>query len=303
MQPGDWCEVARLIHESTNAWYQSNRQMAVFECEPASVELFCQVYERLDPGCCLIARSASTQRILGSCFYHPRPSHISLGIMNVHPSAFGKGVARALVNRVVQIADQQRLPLRLVSSLMNLDSYSLYNRFGFVARQIFQDLVLTIPNEGLERLKGQFRKHPAIRPATLDDSSDMGDLEESVSAIRRERDYQHFIENELGIWHVSVFDQRNRIRGWCTSIVHPASKMIGPCVAETPEIALELLKAEIDFRRGETMVFLLPGDHPQLVQAAYRLGARNCELHALQVRGDFRPFRGISMPTFMPETA
>ena len=45
-----------------------------------------------------------------------------------------------------------------------------------------------------------------------------------------------------------------------------------------------------------------PADRPQLVKQAYAWGARNCELHFCQVRGDFQPFRGISMPTFLPET-
>jgi hypothetical protein len=35
----------------------------------------------------------------------------------------------------------------------------------------------------------------------------------------------------------------------------------------------------------------------------YDWGARNCELHFCQVRGEFKPFQGISMPTFLPETA
>jgi hypothetical protein len=34
----------------------------------------------------------------------------------------------------------------------------------------------------------------------------------------------------------------------------------------------------------------------------YDWGARNCELHLCQVRGEFQPFRGISMPSFLPET-
>jgi hypothetical protein len=34
----------------------------------------------------------------------------------------------------------------------------------------------------------------------------------------------------------------------------------------------------------------------------YDWGARNCELHFCQVRGEFQAFRGISMPSFLPET-
>jgi hypothetical protein len=34
----------------------------------------------------------------------------------------------------------------------------------------------------------------------------------------------------------------------------------------------------------------------------YSWGGRNCEIHFAQVRGGFRSFNGIVLPTFMPET-
>ena len=49
----DWGEVAELIHLSTNFWYQSHGMGAIFKGDPASTILFCEVYESLDPGCCI----------------------------------------------------------------------------------------------------------------------------------------------------------------------------------------------------------------------------------------------------------
>ena len=49
-------------------------------------------------------------------------------------------------------------------------------------------------------------------------------------------------------------------------------------------------------------MFLLPVESASLVRLAYRLGARNCEMHAAQTRGDAQPFRGVTFPTFVPET-
>ena len=95
MTLADRSEVAELIHVSTNYWYEANRNMKIFGCQPGEVDLFCRVYEDLDPGCCVVAEHTSTGRIIGSCFYHPRSTHVSLGIMNAHPSYFGLGVARA----------------------------------------------------------------------------------------------------------------------------------------------------------------------------------------------------------------
>jgi GNAT superfamily N-acetyltransferase len=299
----DWDEVAKLIFDSTNSWYQKNRGVSIFQCKPHDVRLFCEVYERLDPGCCLIARSALDQRIIGSCFYHPRESHVSLGIMNVHPQACGQGVARALLDVIIQHAEELGLPLRLVSSAMNLDSFSLYTRAGFVPRQLYQDFLLNVPGEGMQGIDPGYQTPPAIRPARIEDVPAMRELEEIVSGIGRSQDYAHFINNELGIWHCSVFDGPDGILGWIASINHPASSMIGPCVAADSGSAIELLRSELEYRRGQQVVFLVPADSTPLVRAAYEMGAKNCELHLLQVRGQFLPLKGISLPTFMPETA
>src|SRR5438067_174488 len=124
MLPTDWPEVAELIQVSTNYWYQRTGKPPIFTCRPEDVQLFCEVYEDLDPGCCILAESTSTGRIAGSCFFHPRPTHVSLGIMNVHPNYFGRHVASKLLKFITDRADAEGKPTRLVSSAMNLDSYS-----------------------------------------------------------------------------------------------------------------------------------------------------------------------------------
>ena len=93
MKSDEWDDVAELIHLSTNYWYEANRRLRIFTCPPGGCVWFCKVYEALDPGCCLVARDAKSGRLVGSSFYHPRPTHVSLGIMNAHPSYAGKGVA------------------------------------------------------------------------------------------------------------------------------------------------------------------------------------------------------------------
>jgi hypothetical protein len=48
---------------------------------------------------------------------------------------------------------------------------------------------------------------------------------------------------------------------------------------------------------------LVPVECAGLVQTLYGWGARNCEIHFAQVRGEYEPAGGVVMPTFMPETA
>lgn len=300
MQSQQWNEVATLIYESTNSWYESNRGHAIFEQGPDSTLLFCQVYESLDPDCCLVAVDEKSGQIIGSCFYHPRETHYSLGIMNVRPSAFGKGVARSLLAKIIELAEADRKPIRLVSSAMNLDSFSLYTKAGFVPRQTYQDMFIEIPDSGIVN---DSNLASLVRDAQFDDVEAISKLEYSVAHVTREKDYRYFLENQLGCWHTSVLYVGEQLRGWIVSIAHPASNMIGPCIARDQETAIALLQAEINYRAGQSMVFLVPVEANKIVQSAYLWGAKNCELHVAQVFGEFQPFAGIVMPTFMPETA
>jgi len=299
MKKADWSAVADLICVSTNYWYQVNRGFSIFANGPDSVRLFCEVYEALDAGCCLLAEDEKTGLLMGSCFYHPRPTHVSLGIMNVHPNYFGQGVARALLTFITNLADAENKPVRLVSSAMNLDSFSLYTKAGFVPRQAFQDMMFSVPEGGLDfDVAGSER----VREARMNDVLAIVDLEKKVSGIDRTKDFEYFIKNEAGIWHTSVYEGANgQVDGVLVSVNHPGSNMLGPGVMRSEEAVLPLIWAELNANKGCSPVFLVPVDSP-IVQDLYAWGVQNCEVHFAQVRGYFQAFDGVVMPTFMPET-
>jgi ribosomal protein S18 acetylase RimI-like enzyme len=265
--------------------------------------LFCEVYEALDPGCCVLAIDSATQRLMGSCFYHPRPTHVSLGIMNVHDDFFGQGVARKLLAYVTELADEQSKPVRLVSSAMNLDSFSLYSKAGFQPIATFQDMILTVPEQGIELPEIFPQNHDfVLRDATITDVESMVELELKVAGIDRAKDFRYFIENESGYWHVSVAARNEEVVGFLVSISQPGSSMIGPGVFKDESIAIACLHRELNFRAGSTMVFLPPCNCRDLIQFAYDVGAKNCEIHFAQSLGPWQPLDGVVMPTFMPET-
>ncbi|MFH1267282.1 MAG: N-acetyltransferase, partial [Planctomycetota bacterium] len=85
MEPEDRTEVAELICVSINYWYQLHGMPKIFTGGPDATTIFFDVYESLDPGCGVVAQNERTERLMGSCFFHPRQHHVSLGIMNVHP--------------------------------------------------------------------------------------------------------------------------------------------------------------------------------------------------------------------------
>ena len=303
MEERDRGEIAELVAVSMNTWdvvhgFPAGR----FAEGSAQTDLFYAVYEGLDPGSCMVGESVETGRLAASCYYRERDTHVSLGIMNVHPNYFGKGIARELLRLITDFADLRNKPLRLVSSVMNLDSFSLYTRAGFVPRLALPGRAGGGAAEGHllghrrkwtrpRRDGGRYRGHGGGRARRSAGSAGVKDYR----ALRRER------RRLLG--HVRHREDGGGLDGYLASIGHPLFIEIGPGVARDEQQAAALL-----VRRAQP---LSAAERPwswslssatELVRLLYRLGGRNCEVHAAQVRGGAEPFRGVSFPTFMPET-
>ena len=288
MREEDRQEVAELIYLSTNQWYLTHGHPAAFSGEPAVADVFFSVYGKMEGSAGVVAVDGWSGRLIGSCFYHVRPTHVSLGIMNAHPNHFGCGVARQLLQFIIDLADREGKPVRLVSS-------ALYTRAGFTPRCAYQDVLVEVPEEGMG-VEVEVPKR--VRVATMEDVEGMAVVEMEISGIRRDGDYRYFIENKDGFWHVSVCEGEDGLEGFLIS----SQGMLGPGVARTEGQAAALLLAELEQHRGKGMVFLVPVECGELVRQVYAWGGKNCELHFAQVRGAFQPFRGVSMPPFMPET-
>lgn len=300
MEPRDRSETAELICVSTNHWYQIRGGGVIFPGGPEATDVYYEVYESMDPGCGVVVENPANGHLMGTCFYHPREMHCSLGIMNVHPNYFGRGVARALLQFILDYADRQGFPaIRLTSSAMNIDSFSLYTRAGFVPRYAYQDMIAAVPESGFEHTTADADN---VRPARLDDVQAIIALEKDISGICREKDYRFAIDNRGDVWDMLVYENGGSIDGFLISVKHAASRMLGPGVTRTQAQAAALISKGLDRYRGGGVVFLVPVEMAELVQTMYSWGLRNCETHFCQVRGEFQPFRGVNMPTFLPET-
>lgn len=302
MEYADREAVALLIHRSLNAWYLKNRGFELVSGPPETMLVFSRVYEALDPGCCVLAIDPENGRIAGSCFFHPRSTHVALGIMNVDPDYFGRGAGGTILREIVQVADEKKLPLRLVSSAMNLESFSLYNRYGFVPFIFFQDMTVKVPQEGFEVAPPDGY---IVRDAQSADIAAIVALERELCAVEREKDWRFFLENADSIWGLSVLEEEKtgHIDGVCASVLDPGSHMVGPGVARTEEGAAALIRRELNRYPGNKPVWLIPSDAPLLRSEMFALGAINCETHIAQVRGAICRPTGIVLPSFMPETA
>ena len=294
--------IARLLHRSLVHWYESRLgQGSRFGDSHEPFTLFPDVYESLDPGECVTARTDSGE-IVGVCFSHERETHLSVGIVATSPDAGGRGLAKKMMALVLEKAKRLGKPARLVSSLLNLDSFSLYTRLGFVPGTIFQDLLITVPATGMTVQAPSGIEH--VREATMADVPRLADYEHAQQGIRREKDFAFFLRNDVGAWRVLISeDEHGAVDGFLGTSTHPSCTMIGPGVASSEAIATALLWQALDGLRGHTLVFLLPCAAANLVRTAYAWGARNVELHVAQSTAPITATTGIVFPTFMPETA
>lgn len=295
--------VARLLHRSLVQWYESRlRQGAKFGDSHEPFLLFPEVYEALDPGETVTARDTQTGEVLGVCFSHERETHVAIGIVATAPEAAGRGIAKQMMAAVLEKARNLGKPARLVSSLLNLDSFSLYTRLGFVPGAIFQDMLVTVPEGGMTSSAptGSAR----VREARSDEAACIADFEHSQQGIRREKDFAFFLQNKVGSWRVLVSENKDgSLNGFLAMSTHPSFSMIGPGVAADEESAAALLWSALDGLRGKTLVFLVPCAAANLVRTAYSWGARNVEIHVAQSTAPVVGAKGVVFPTFMPETA
>ncbi len=294
--------VARLIMDSLNVWYLNNR--GIESCVPSleAASIYSRIYDALDPDCCVVAEDAETGRLAGSCFFHPRPTHVSLGIMTVAPEYFGRKVSTKLLAYIVDVAERRNQTLRLVSSAMNLDSFSLYSKAGFAPRAMYRDVLVDVPEQGFDdSLEGA-----VMRDAEFDDVDEIVALELELCGVDRAKDYKFFIENKDGIWGASVLVNTGtgKIDGVMCSVRDPGCNMVGPGAVRTQEQAAALIKRELNRYKGEwSPVVLVPTDCVQLGREFYDLGGKNIETHVAQTLGNAPPRKGVIIPTFMPETA
>lgn len=295
-------EAARLIHRSLVSWYETHlRQGTRFGDDPKPFGLFPEMYAALDPGQA-IAVSDSTGTLLGVCFAHPRETHWAVGIVAIAPEAAGRGIARAMLEEVLRRARAENKPVRLISSLLNLDSFSLYTRLGFTPHTLYQDMSINVPVGGFEHTPPP--RAAGVRLALPSESSRIADFEASLQGIRREGDFRFFLNPTVGSWKVWVLeDDAGELSGVLVSSHHPDWGMLGPGVARDPDAAIALLWRALDARRGEVSVVLVACAASDMVQKVYQWGARNIELHVAQSTNPVFAAKGIAFPTFLPESA
>ncbi|MCH2205813.1 MAG: GNAT family N-acetyltransferase [Lentisphaerales bacterium] len=298
LKKSEWSEVSQIIFYATNTWYEKNGKSPVFVCAPNDLMFFCETYESIDPGCCLIAEIDN--RIGACCFYHPKSTHYSLGIMCVHPDFFGKGLAKLLLNEIILKAQIAGLPIHLISSAQNIDSFSLYNKAGFIPVSIYQDMIISVPEDLFLIPESALLN---VHKATESDIKEIVKLEYFLNGKDHSKDLQHIINSSSENWNCHIFKSNGKITGFLCSVNHPSSQIIGLGASKTSAEMDILIKSHLQYFKNLNVLVLVPSQDAFLKESLLKLKAKNIELHLTQVYSTkaLPNVRGVILPTFLPE--
>ena len=297
----EYDDAAELIHDSTNQWTLKASGKVAFNCLPTDCRLFPDMYDVTDYGECIAAYDIDSGRLVGTCYLHPRDTHIGVGIVNTAPDIAGSGVASTMIRDACQIADAACLPLRLLSSASNMDSYSLYHRAGFTTRTVFQDIHFCVTAHLLDSPSSPSTM--GIRLATLDDVSAITDLEKRLTGIVRPQDWSYLIGHGIPFQVLLIEGPGAILMGVLNATNHPANCTLGPAVAVSEAAMSSLLFASLPFVMDRTVLVLAAPTAQYLCNLLYQWGGRNTDIHLLQVRGEYTEPLGVQLMSFLPESA
>lgn len=154
---------------------------------------------------CVVAEENG--RVVGSNCMDERSPIYGIGPITIDPAAQNRGVGRALMQAVMDRADERNAPgVRLVQAAFHSRSMSLYTKLGFAIREPLVSVVG--PKIGV-RIDGCY-----VREATMDDVSRCNELAVRVHGHHRGGELIDNIQQKLAV----VVERHGRITGYASAM-------------------------------------------------------------------------------------
>jgi hypothetical protein len=270
-------EAAAILFDAFGAAYRRRGHSPPFPTRDSAAWL-CRAYLDLDPEGCLVARDASG--VVGVGFAHPRGSAVSIGPLAARPGA-PAGVARALM-RAFGSSVSKATSLRLFQDSFNPDSFGLYTRLGFVVADVAPYLLA-------ERLEPSPTAEPSVRlmvrPVMRGDLAAVEHYDGARTGADRRRDLALLLSTGGGV----MCEGADGLVGYLLFRALPARVVIGPGIAESPEIMAELVDGIAASQAGRPAVIRGSAASPLVLQRAFARGFRIDHLGNLMVAGPYSP--------------
>lgn len=291
MRSADLPRVASIFRRAFNEMYR-RRGFGPVVADPSVGAVIAETYRSLDPEHCLVV--VRGERVVGSGFLHVRGETAGTGPITIDPDHQSQGCGRALMREICDRADRVGVrSLRLIQDAFNEQSFCLYGRVGFVAREtLVRGNFPSRPDVGTRSATG------AIRRATSRDLPNVVELERRLVGIERSKDLDLFLR--MGDVFIAG---RPQLDGAVARLVRGGVAVLGPAVSRDLDTMLDLIHAStIDLPRHIDTRVLVPASRADLLSALYDAGFQVHSLCMYMVRGSFAAPAGYYMPTLFPES-
>jgi hypothetical protein len=282
---------ARLLYDAFSGVYRQRGHTPPFP-NVESAAWLCRAYLDLDPEGCALAEQGG--RPVGVGFAHPRGPVASIGPIAAVPGG-SPGIGRALMNHFRQLTQGCR-SVRLFQDSFNPDSFGFYTRLGYavvdVAPYLLADQLIA--------------PAAAIRPVRAIAAGELRDLERydlARTGAERGRDLALLAASGSALIYEGGADvgRAGAMAGYLFYRSLPARVIIGPAIAESPEILATLIDAVAAALPGRAAVIRGSAATPAVLQRAFERGFRVDHLGNLMVLGEYR-FAPAQLYALFPET-
>lgn len=218
--------------------------------------------------------------IVGSNCMDERNAICGIGPLTIDPSAQNGGIGRALMQAVLDHANEQKRPgARLLQSAYHTRSFSLYSKLGFVAReQIARMQGPAISN----RVDGH-----SIRKATTTDLATCNQICFEIHGHDRSVE----LADAIALGAAIVVEHSGTIVGYSSGFSYK-----GHSVARDNRALMAMLSAAPTF---EGTGFLLPTSNVEVLRWCLENGLKILQLNTLMTLGLYNEPKGAWMPSIL----
>jgi hypothetical protein len=273
LESRDVDDASTILYEAFASIYRRRGHTPPFPNVESAVWL-CRAYLDLDPeGCALAAVNGTT---MGVGFAHLRGDVASIGPLAARPGARA-GVGRALMERFHGLASGVS-SVRLFQDSFNPDSFGLYTRLGYRVVDVAPYLVAA-------RMSPPHVRPTVARPLGALDVERVGRFDLACTGADRGRDLTLLAATGRGF----VVERGGALAGYLFYRVLPARTIVGPALAESPELLADLIDAVADALPDRPAVIRASAASPLVVERAFERGFRVDHLGNLMVTGPYIP--------------
>jgi hypothetical protein len=262
-----------ILLEAFAAVYRQRGHTPPFPNLESAVWL-CRAYLDLDPEGCALAEVQGTP--VGVGFAHLRGTVASIGPLAARPGARA-GVGRALMQHFHRLTAGVA-SVRLFQDSFNPDSFGLYSRLGY-------RIVDVAPYLLAAHLSPPPQRPPGVRPLGAADLPAIQRYDLPRTGAARGRDLELLAATGSGF----VVERAGALVGYLFFRSLPARVIVGPALAESPEVMADLVDAVADALPARAAVIRASAAAPGVLARAFERGFRVDHLGNLMVTGPYAP--------------